>query len=81
MGSGILHVALSSGADARCALPAMDAAETAAVGDSPQVQYGECSYLRTPGSGEFQTLTTPPSPENRPNQTANPVTQTDNTGD
>lgn len=71
MGSGVLDVALSSNAYARCALPAMDASATAAVRDSPRVQYGERSYLWTPGSSEFQTLTAPPSPENRPNQTLN----------
>ena len=75
---GILDVVLSlfPGADAQCALPALDTTTTAAVKDSPRVQYGERSYSRTPGSGDFQTLTAPPSLDNRANQTANPVTHT-----
>ncbi len=74
LGSGAPDVALFSGADARCAVPALDVAAVV-VGDLPRVLCGERSCPRTSGSGEFRTLTAPPSQENRSNQTANPVKQ------
>ena len=76
LGNGVLDVALSSGADARYTIPALDTTTTAVVEDLPRAQYGERSCPQTSGSGELPTLTAPPSQENRPNQPVNPVKQT-----
>ncbi|CAM4623487.1 unnamed protein product [Leuciscus chuanchicus] len=49
LGNGAPDVALFSGADARCVVPALDVA-AAVVGDLPRMLCGECSCPRMPGS-------------------------------